>query len=99
MIHYWDAAAGPELLILINMERSSVEFSLPEGRSWLRLLDTQRWFDFADPENSEDFFDAEGVDAQVSHNISLDMPELIETGTYGVSDSSIVVLTAAASSK
>ena len=32
MIHYYDPAAGPELLVAINMQRDPVDFTLPEGR-------------------------------------------------------------------
>ncbi|MBJ94833.1 MAG: glycosyl hydrolase [Rickettsiales bacterium] len=94
MIHYYDAEAGPELAILINMERGPVEFSLPEGRTWRRLLDTQRWFDVDSSDSAEDFFDTSSADPTLSHNISLDSPEQVGA-SYSVQDSSIVVLEAA----
>ncbi len=94
MIHYYDASVGPELAILINMERQAVSFTLPEGRTWRRLLDTQRWFDQDDADNPSDFFDAADVDPQKSHNISLHAPEEIGL-SYEAQGSSIVVLEAA----
>jgi len=95
MLHYWDPSFGPELLVLINMERSPVDFTLPVGPSWTRLLDTQRWFDFDDPSNASDFFDSGKPDPSQSHNISLDTEVAVDGGVYGVADSSIVVLRAA----
>jgi glycogen operon protein len=96
MVHYNDPAGpspvdGPELLVLINMERYPTEFSLPGGRSWYRLVDTQRWYDFDDPNNGDDFFDQTGADKRMSHNAWLDAPEDIG-GSYQVQDSSIVIL-------
>ncbi|MEE2828636.1 MAG: alpha-amylase family glycosyl hydrolase [Myxococcota bacterium] len=92
MIHYWDSKAGPQLAILINMERSPVEFTLPEGTAWERLVDTQRWFDFADPDSAADFFDTTGADSNRSHNISVTDGLPLDEPTYLVQDSSIVVL-------
>jgi hypothetical protein len=77
------------------MERSPVDFTLPVGPSWTRLLDTQRWFDFDDPSNASDFFDSGKADPSQSHNISLDTEVAVDGGVYGVADSSIVVLRAA----
>ena len=94
MLHYYDPTAGPELAILINMQRDPVEFTLPEGRTWRRLLDTQRWFDLDDDSSDEDFFDVSSADPLVSHNISLDASEDVGA-TYLAQDSSIVVLEAA----
>ena len=94
MIHYYDASAGPELAILINMQREAVEFTLPEGRTWRRLLDTQRWFDQDDDNNDADFFDSGAADPLVSHNINLEATEDMGA-TYLAQDSSIVVLEAA----
>ena len=45
MIHYYDPTKGPELAILINGEASDVTFTLPQGRSWKRVIDTQSYFD------------------------------------------------------
>ncbi len=94
-IHYHDSTVGPELLILINMERFPVDFTLPVGSSWLRLIDTQRYFDFDVADSDDDWFGTSGADTRVSSNTSLDDPEPIPGGTYGLSDSSIVILEAA----
>ncbi len=99
MHYYRDGAPEwedkPELLVLINMERSTVDFTLPEGRTWARLLDTQSWFD--KPGNMGDaaegwFADNPSLDPYFSANISLDDPEIIEGSVYGVLGSTIVVL-------
>ena len=94
MQHYYDSSAGPELLVMINMNRWPVDFTLPEGRTWMRLVDTQRWFDFDDPNNPADFFDGDDVDTSVSHNASVSSPQIIGGGSFSVQDSSIVVLKA-----
>ena len=82
MIHYHDASRGPELAILINMERDWVEFTLPEGRVWRRLIDTQA------------HFEEMGEDARSSGNITLDAPIEQLTPTYNVPGSTIVVFEA-----
>ena len=97
-IHYY-AGAGyedkPELLILINMERGQVDFTLPEGRAWARLVDTQSWFDrpgtLTDPVEGW-FAEHPTADPYFSQNIWLDSPELIEGSTYGVPANTIVIL-------
>ena len=86
MMHYHDKTKGPELAILINMETGPVDFTLPAGRTWKRLLDTQEYFDL--PATLQ----AQGKDARASNNISLDAPEPISGATYGVPTRSIVVL-------
>ena len=86
MIHYYDDTAGPELLILVNMERGDVAFTLPEGRSWGRLIDTQAWFD-------DGYLAEADVDARRSHNITVDAPEMVG-GSYTAVGSSLVVLEA-----
>jgi glycogen operon protein len=97
-IHYY-AGAGyedkPELLILINMERGQVDFTLPEGRAWARLVDTQSWFDrpgtLTDPVEGW-FAEHPTADPYFSQNIWLDSPELIEGSTYMVPANTIVIL-------
>ena len=95
MIHYWDASFGPELAILINLERFDVTYTLPEGREWVRLADTQRWFDVEDPDNPDDFFEQSGADVRASANISLGEDAVpISEPSYGVPANSIVILEA-----
>ena len=88
MLHYYDATKGPELAVLINMETGNVDFNLPAGRTWKRLLDTQQYFDL--PATLTQL----GKDAVSSANIQLDAPEPIPGAVYGVSSRSIVVLEA-----
>ena len=93
MIHHHAEADTKELLILINMETRPVTFALPEGRDWLRLVDTQPWFDQPtggdEPEGhlSED----PTRDPYRSWNISLDNPEFV-SDSYEATASSIVIL-------
>ena len=93
-IHYYDASFGPELYVMINMERGGTDFVLPTGRSWAKVLDTQRWFDFDNGDDTADYFDQTGADRWSSHNVLLDEPEPITGGTFGVADSSVVILQA-----
>jgi glycogen operon protein len=85
-IHYDDPAAGPELAILINMERGPVTFQLPPGRRWRRVVDTQQYFD------SPAFLEGEGPGSATSGNIDPAGTTVIEGGSYGLADSSIVIL-------
>jgi hypothetical protein len=87
MIHYYDASAGPQLAILINMETSDVDFTLPAGQTWLRLIDTQSYFD------SESHLETE-KDQRISANITLDSPTDVPGTSYVVKPRSIVVLKA-----
>jgi len=95
MIHYWDDSYGPELAILVNLERGPVDFTLPEGRTWHRLVDTQSWFDFENPDDNADFFDQTGADSRASWNASLGADAVpVEGGLYGTAANSIVILEA-----
>ena len=91
-----DFADKPELLVLINMERGDVTFTLPGGRSWGRLIDTQTWFDMPATETQRGqggwFDDNTSLDPYRSANISLDAPEIAEEPTWTVRANSIVVL-------
>lgn len=93
MVRYAGGEDGPDLLVIINMERYPVSFTLPGG-DWERLVDTQRWFDTQDPD-ADDFFDQNpDLDPGVSHNVSLDAPEIV-SGSYQAQDSSMLILRAA----
>lgn len=96
MLHYyktegWDQ---PEIIILINMDRTTQGFTVPEGRTWGRLLDTQSYFDRGDILDEPEGFFSENPDAETSSsaNITLDNPSTIEGGSYDVMGSSIVIL-------
>ena len=83
-----DRSKGPELAILINMEDADVPFTLPTGKSWKRVLDTQSWFDSG-------FLDQNpGLPKRISQNINAENGEAITTATYGVTPRSIVILEA-----
>ena len=84
MIHYHDTIGGPPLVILINLERGDVEFTLPAG-TWARLVDTQSWFD------SDGWFDESGAPRDKTSNVTLDAAADI-SGSYVVKGSSIVIL-------
>ncbi len=84
MLHYFDASAGPELLILINMESfSDVNFTLPGDKVWLRVVDTQAYFDQGETLTPKG--------PRRSANIELENPEPV-TGVYGVKPRSFVIL-------
>jgi isoamylase len=86
MLHYYDKTKGPELAILINLEQGQVDFTLPQGRTWKRLLDTQQYFDLPAT------LTAQGKPARQSANIELDAPTPVPGATYGVPPRSIVIL-------
>ncbi|HOX43068.1 MAG TPA: alpha-amylase family glycosyl hydrolase [Myxococcota bacterium] len=89
MQHYYDPAAGPELLVLLNMDAvNEVSFSLPAGRAWLRRLDTQLYFD------TDAYLQAGGLDPERSANLWLEAPETI-SGAYAAKPRSIVIMEAA----
>ena len=87
MVHYYDASYGPEVVVLLNMEEGSVKYTLPEGRNWKRLLDTQSYFDTAV------YLDANNKAPRKTANVTLDAPEAI-SGSYEVPSRSIVILRA-----
>ncbi len=78
----------------MNMSNASVEFTLPTGRSWGRLMDTQAYFD-QDGSNDEPdgfFNDNEDLDRRKSANIQLDNPRVIDGASYTLSAFSIVIM-------
>jgi len=92
--HYAEEASTGELVILINMENYTVDFALPEGRNWFRVVDTQPWFD-QPTDNSEPagfLSDDPTRDPYRSWNIELDDPNPVSDARYGVQPFSIVIL-------
>jgi len=89
MMHYYRGGSydGQELVILINMEPTEVEFSLPESRQWSRLIDTQAWFD----QSGGFFTDNPTADPYLSHNITLGSPVSIG-GSYTVQPFTMVII-------
>lgn len=81
LMHYYDKAAGPEVAVLINGENNVVNFTLPAGRNWVRLIDTQSALDVA------------GSSTQ-SGNAFLDAPVSVPGSNYGMAPRSTVVLEA-----
>jgi isoamylase len=47
MQHYYatESDANPEVLVIWNFEASDIQFQLPSGLSWRRVIDTQAYFD------------------------------------------------------
>jgi len=90
MLHYYDDGSWdePDLAILINMEASdTIEFTLPPGKTWYRLVDTQAYFD------TDAYLASEpSADEYESQNIDLEEPMLVGGGTYGVTPRTIVIL-------
>ena len=88
MVHYYqdDAFTDAELALLINFEDYDVTYTLPGGRTWARVLDTQQYFD-----DEEWFALNPGADTRASGNITRQDPEVVGE-TYTVTGRSIVVL-------
>ena len=90
MVHYyddgnWDEA---ELLVMMNFTSDTVSFTLPTGRNWLRIVDTQSYFDRQDQGGY--LSSATEQELRQSHNVSLDAPEAM-SGSYGVQPFTIVI--------
>jgi glycogen operon protein len=89
MMHFYDPTKGPELAILINGEAGDVTFTLPQGRTWKRLIDTQSYFDL--PETLVTL----NKPQRSSANISLVSPEPVTTPDYTAKARTVVILEAA----
>ena len=94
MIHYyndgnWDM---PELAVLINMGTESKEFTLPTGRNWTRLMDTQAYYDL-DGSNGDDegYFNTSESNPRQSANIWLTGDGTLDS-TYTLTSFSIAIL-------
>ncbi|HEY3354309.1 MAG TPA: alpha-amylase family glycosyl hydrolase [Polyangia bacterium] len=85
MQHYYNVGTNAEVVVLINMELGDVTFTLPGTGVWLRLVDTQGYFD------SADYFTSTGKDAALTGNVELDAPTPV-TGSYTAKTRSIVIL-------
>ena len=96
MMHYYDDGSGdwgPELAVLINMNRSDTTFTLPGGRSWAAVLDTQEYYDMPGDSSEADgwFTDHTAADPYLSGNITPDSQDVVGA-SYTVKASSIVIL-------
>ena len=88
MMHFYDPTKGPELAILINGEATDVTFTLPQGRSWKRVVDTQSYFDLPAT------LVAQNKPQRVSNNIWLSAPEAVSTPDYTVKARTVTILEA-----
>jgi len=86
MQHYFDNSAGQEIAILINMETFPVSFTLPGGRTWKRVVDTQSVFD------TEAYFTGAGLDPSFTGNFESDGPAV--GASYEAQSRTIVILVA-----
>lgn len=89
MMHYYAVEGDDrdELLVLFNLESYDINFTLPEGRTWAPVVDTQGWYDREDgwlAQNPE-------ADPRLTHNV-FDTLTPMTDAQYGVPAHSIVVL-------
>jgi glycogen operon protein len=90
MVSYPATGGSPALAFLVNMEGGNVNYTLPAGHSWNRVLDTQLYFD------TDDYLTAQGLPPNQSANIDTDPNNPSPVGnSYGVPGHSIVILEAA----
>ncbi len=87
MMHFDDPTAGPELIVCLNGEQSDVEFSLPHGRVWKRLVDTQSYWDL--PETLHML----SKPTRLTSNATLETPEAVMTA-YTLKPRSMVIFEA-----
>ena len=99
LLHYYEDGQelgelqpGPELAILMNFEGHDVTFSLPGGREWGRVVDTQEWFDLGDDGGAGWFSDNPEADTTLTANVTQDEPVAVEGSSYTVKARSIVIL-------
>ncbi len=83
---YPDAGNGRSLAVLINMGSGDVTYTL-SGSNWVRLVDTQSYFD------TDNYLNGQRLSLDLSANANLDTPEVIGS-SYGVKSKSIVILEA-----
>ncbi|MGV3619792.1 MAG: glycogen debranching protein [Archangium sp.] len=89
MMHFYDPSKGPELAVLINGEADDTTFTLPQGRAWKRVLDTQSYWDLPTT------LVQQNKPQRASNNIWLTGAEAVTTPEYTVKPRSVVVLEAA----
>lgn len=94
-IHYFDDGTFggmPEVFIAINMEGGPVDFALPGGRTWLRRVDTQSYYDLpgTSAEPTGWFDEAPEADPFASGNLWLDVADVVGA-TYQAQPRSIVI--------
>ena len=94
MIHHYSEASTGEIVILINMENYTIDFTLPEGRNWSRVVDTQAWFDQPTDASEPNGYLSEDPtrDPYRSWNIELNDPPAVTDSRYGAQPFSMVIL-------
>lgn len=85
MIHWYNDGSytEPELLVLLNMERGDVTYTLPSGTNWARVIDTQAYFD------SDEYLSEAALDTRLSGNVFA--PATPISGSYTVPSTTILI--------
>jgi glycogen operon protein len=91
-VHYSPGSQSAEIDILMNLETSATNFTLPPG-TWTLLADTQTYFD-----NDSYFAANPTLDPTQSDNIWLASPKAVPGGAYNVMPQSIVIVQGAPAS-
>ena len=94
MIHYYNDGNWnePELAVLINLTPDNIDFTLPQGRTWTRILDTQSYYDL-DGQNGdpEGYFNSSDANPRQTANVSLEGNGPLGS-TYGLPGFSIAII-------
>jgi isoamylase len=88
MQHYYTDESAPdsEVVVIWNFENSDIEFQLPRGRDWRRVVDTQAYFD------SDEYLSEAGEEAQRKSG-NIDQSALESVGeSYLTKAQTVVVL-------
>ena len=96
MMHYYDDGSWGdenELALLVNQHDYPVEFTLPGGRDWAVVIDTQPYYDLPGRSGEPTGWFDDNLDAEPteSRNIWLEDPQPV-SGTYTVQPRSIVIV-------
>jgi glycogen operon protein len=86
MVSYAGDGTHKAFVVMMNMGTGTVQFNVPGGGQWRKLIDTQSYFDTAD------YLNTNMLPLRTSQNISLQATDAIPGNSYGVSTRSIVVL-------
>ena len=90
-VHHY--GGDTQLEILMNFEDGDVTFTLPEDVEWVRVVDTQAWFDKGDAEDEDGWFaENDDLDTRETQNIWPEGGDVIEDAEYTVPSKTIVIL-------